>query len=62
MPGENPRLSAVLTDSFRMGIEHWVQATLRKFSLRIEPATSEVKGERSDHCAIGSKIRAHGSE
>ena len=24
---------------------------LRKFSLRIEPAASEVNGERSDHCA-----------
>ena len=29
-------------------MEHWVRITLRKFSLRI--ATSEVKGERSDHC------------
>ena len=30
-------------------MEHWVRVTLRAFSLRIEPATSEVKGERSDH-------------
>ncbi len=32
-------------------MKHWVRETLRKFSLRIEPAASEVKGERSDHCA-----------
>ncbi len=32
-------------------MKHWVRVTLRKFSLRVEPASSEVKGERSDHCA-----------
>ena len=29
---------------------------MRKFSLRIEPATSEVKGERSDHCATEAPV------
>ena len=40
----------VLTDSFHMS-RGWVRATLRKFSLRIEHATSEVKGKRTEHCA-----------
>ncbi len=34
-------------------MEHWVRVTLRTFLLRIEPATSEVKGERSDHDNCG---------
>ena len=49
---------AVKTHDFRQSVDwlftwvhHWARVTLRKFSLRIEPATSEVKGERSDHCA-----------
>ena len=28
-----------------------VRVTLRKFSLRIEPESLEVKGERTNHCA-----------
>ncbi len=43
----------VLTDSFHMS-GALVRVTLRKVSLRIEPAASEVKGERSDHWATGS--------
>ena len=42
MPGENPRLSAVLTDSFHMN------GALG--SSNIEKVLSE-RGERSDHCA-----------
>ena len=38
---------------------HWVQVTLRTFSLRIESATSEVKGERSDHCATEAPMQGH---
>ena len=32
-------------------MEHWDRVTLRKFSLRIEPAISEVKDECPDYCA-----------
>ncbi len=41
----------VLTDSFRMS-----RVALGKFPLRIEPATSEVKGERTDHCATEAPL------
>ncbi len=37
-------------------MEHWVRVTLGKFSLRIELATSEVNGERSDHCATEAPV------
>ena len=48
VPGENPRLSA---EHFHIsGALGW-GITMRTFSLRIEHATLEVKGERSDHCA-----------
>ena len=45
------RLSAECWLTLFTWVEHWVRVTLRTFSLRIELATSEVKGEWSDHCA-----------
>ncbi len=49
-PNEDPGLRI---ESFAIiklrGVTTKLNIILRKFSLRIEPAASEVKGERSDH-------------
>ena len=37
-------------------IENLLRGERRALSLRIEPTTSEVKGERSDHCATEAPI------
>ncbi len=42
----------LMTDSFRMSRA----LGSGKFSLGIEPATSEVKGERTDHCATKAPL------
>jgi hypothetical protein len=34
----------------------WVRVALRKFSPRLEPAASEVKGKCANHLAIEAKI------
>jgi hypothetical protein len=50
VPGENPRLSA---ERWLLLFSHedWVRVALRKFSLRFEPAASEVKGKCANHLA-----------
>ena len=35
----------------KISLKYQIFGECERFSLRIEPATSEVKGERSDHCA-----------
>ena len=51
-PEKPTTFGRVLTNSFSHEcMEHWVRVTMRTFSPRIGPATSEMKGERSDHCA-----------
>ena len=49
----------VLTNSFHMSEALGSSITLRTFSLRIEPATSEVKGERSDHFPYFSSLNTN---
>ena len=44
VPGGNPQLSAE-RGLLLFSHEDWVRVALRKFSLRLEPAASEVKGK-----------------
>jgi hypothetical protein len=49
--GENPRLSAERWLLLFSHEANWVRVALRKFSLSLEPAVSEVKGKCANHLA-----------
>ena len=40
-------------DFYSFHMRNWVRVALRKFSLRLEPAASEVKGKCANHLANG---------
>jgi hypothetical protein len=50
VPGGNPRLSAERW-LLLFSREDWVRVALRKFSMRLEPAASEVRGKCANHFA-----------